>query len=337
MKASQILGAGSYVPSRVVTNQDLEKMMDTTDEWIVKRTGIKERRWAEPNQCTSDLGLIAAERALANANVDKESIDLIIFATISPDHDFPGTGCFLQAKLGLPGVPTLDIRQQCSAFIYSLSIADQYLITGRYKKVLIIGAELHSRGLDKTTRGRDITVLFGDGAGAVVMGSCEVNDPKRDAHLMSTHLHADGSGAKDLWMAAPGSGLEEDERISQNMIKQGLIYPQMNGKKVFTLAVKKMAEVLIEGTKANSLSLEEIDLFLFHQANRRINDTVAELLKIPLEKVHNTIHKFGNTTAATIPIGMDDALQAGKLKKGMLVAASAFGSGFTWASALFRY
>lgn len=337
MRRSQILGVGSYVPKKAVTNFDLEKLMDTTDEWIAKRTGIRERRWASDEETTSDLALKAVENALENSQVKKEELDCILFATISPDHDFPGTGCFLQAKLGLPGIPTIDVRQQCSGFIYSLSIADQFIRTGMYNKVLVVGAELHSRGLDKTTKGRDVTVLFGDGAGAVVLQGTEVKDPARDRYLYSTHLHADGMFAKELWLQAPGFAIHPNARIDEGMLAEGLHYPQMNGKKVYVHAVEKMSQVLGECLKANGKTVDDIDLFFFHQANLRINEAVAEMMKIDPKKVHNTIHKFGNTTAATIPLGMDDARQTGILKKDMLVATAAFGSGFTWAAGMFRY
>lgn len=338
MLRSRILGLGSYVPENVVTNNDLAKFIETSDEWIVQRTGIRERRWApQPGETNSDLAKHAVERALANAGVDKQEVDLIVFATLSPDHDFPGTGCYLQAKMGIPGIPALDIRQQCSGFIYGLSVADQFIRTGTYKRVLVVGSEMHSTGLDKTTRGRDVTVLFGDGAGAVLMGPCEVTNPKTDAYLYSTHLHADGTGANDLCLPAPGAAFGKDVRIDHEMLEMGLHFPKMNGKKVFVAAVQRMAEVLNEALTANQLQIADIDLFLFHQANLRINEAVAQAMGIPPERVFNTIQKYGNTTAATIPLGMDDAVKAGKLKPGMRVAMAAFGSGYTWASGIFRY
>lgn len=333
---AQIKGVGAYLPQRIVTNDDLTKFMDTSDEWIVQRTGIKQRRWTEGETC-SDLALRACEKAMSAAGLEKSAVDLIIFATLSPDHDFPGTGCYLQAKLGLPGVPALDIRQQCSGFIYGLSIADQFIRTGMYKNILLVGAEVHSIGLDKSTRGRDVTVLFGDGAGAVVVSAVSVKDAKKDSFIYSTHLHADGAFADELCLAAPGCANGGTERIDAKMIEAGLHYPKMNGKKVFTNAVRRMSEVLLESLQANQTKLEEVDLFLFHQANLRINEAVAQQLGIPWDKVFNTIDKYGNTTAATLPIGMYDAIAAGKLKKGQKVAMAAFGSGFTWASALFRY
>ncbi len=338
MLRSEILSIGSYVPENVITNEMLSKMMDTSDEWITQRTGIKERRWASPDEVTSDLALKASLQAIKNADIKKEEIEFIIFATLSPDHEFPGTGCFLEEKLNLPGVPTLDIRQQCSGFIYGLSIADQYIRSGMYKKILVVGSELHSRGLDKSTRGRDTAVLFGDGGGAAIIGAREVTNPNKESYIMSTHLHADGSFAKDLWVRAPGSAAgSKDERITHAMLEEGLHYPFMNGKKVFTHAVKRMAEVILECLQANNIDKNMVDLFFFHQANLRINDSVANSLEIPLNKVYNTIHKYGNTTAATIPLGMSDAISNGILKKGMLVVLTAFGSGFTWSSCLLRF
>jgi 3-oxoacyl-[acyl-carrier-protein] synthase-3 len=336
LKTSRILGVGSYVPPRVWKNDDLAAMMDTNDEWIRQRTGIEQRHWVEPGVTTSDLAQVAAERALESAKVKKEEIDLIVFATLSPDHEFPGTACFLQAKMGLPGIAALDIRQQCTGFLYGMSVADQFVKTGMYKRVLVVGAEVHSNGLNRTPEGRDVAVLFGDGAGAIVIGPCEEPVTEQSAQIYSTHLHADGAFAKELWIEAPGVAMGK-ERINTKMVQEGRMYPSMNGKAVFMHAVKRMPEALMEALEKNGKKIEDIDLFLFHQANLRINEMVGKQLGIPPEKIFNTIQKFANTTAATIPIGMDEAIKAGKLKKGMLVASAAFGSGFTWASALFRY
>jgi 3-oxoacyl-[acyl-carrier-protein] synthase III len=333
MFASEILSVGMYVPPKAVTNDDLSQLMDTNDEWITQRSGIKERRWVTPEITTTDLALEAAKQAIAKANISASEIDMIIFATLSPDHDFPGAGCFLQAKLGLAGCACLDIRQACSGFVYGMSVADQFIKTGMYKTILLVGAEIHSKGLDVSTRGRDVAVLFGDGAGAVIMRQTSPTHPSR---ILSTHLHAEGTHAKELWLPAPGMALGA-ERMSVAMIEEGLHYPKMNGKKVFSHAIRRMAEVIFEGLQKNNLKLEDIDLFLFHQANLRINEMLAQELKIPAEKVFNTIQKYGNTTAATIPIGMAEAEKAGKLKKGMLVASAAFGSGFTWASGIYRW
>jgi 3-oxoacyl-[acyl-carrier-protein] synthase-3 len=330
---SKILGVGSYVPPRVWKNDDLQKLMDTSDEWIHQRTGIRQRHWVEGTTSTSDLALEAAKKAMAAAGVVKEEIDMILFATLSPDHDFPGSACFLQAKLGISGCPAIDIRQQCSGFVYGLSIADQFIRGGMAKKVLLVGAEIHSKGLDKTTRGRDVAVLFGDGAGAVVIGATsDLSGP----HILSTHLHADGAFAKELWIEAPTQA-NDGPRLSAEILAEGGHYPKMNGKTVFMHAVRRMPEAIHEALNKNSLKIEDIDLFLFHQANLRINEMVAKQLEIPEEKVFNTIERFGNTTAATLPIGMDEAIRAGKLKPGMTVAMAAFGSGFTWASAIFKW
>lgn len=333
MFASEIVSVGMYVPPGIVTNDDLSKRMETSDEWISQRSGIKERRWVAPEVACSDLALEASKMAIENAKIDPKEIDLILCATLSPDHDFPGLGCFLQAKLGLSGCATLDIRQACSGFIFGLSIADQYIKTGMYKTILLVGAEIHSKGLDVTTRGRDIAVLFGDGAGAIVLKQTTETNSSR---ILSTHLHSDGVHAKELWLAAPGSALGAD-RLNVGHVEEGLNFPKMNGKKVFAHAIRRMAEVMQEALVKNNLKLEEIDLFLFHQANLRINEMLAQELKIPPEKVFNTIMKYGNTTAATIPIGMAEAVKAGKLKKGMIVASAAFGSGFSWGSSIYRW
>lgn len=332
---SEITGTGSFVPPRIYTNFDLEKMMDTTDEWIQQRTGIEQRHWVDEGTTTSDLALVASIEAIKNAGLDKSEIDMIIFATLSPDHEFPGTGCFLQAKLGIPEIAVLDIRQQCTGFIYGLSIADKFIQSGSHKNILVVGAEVHSKGLDRTPNGRNVAVLFGDGAGAVVCSRKELIDPKKDSRIISTHLYADGNFAKELWIPAPGNAMGA-ERVNQAMLNEGLQYPQMNGKSVFVHATKRMAECLVHSCKEAGFELSDIDVFLFHQANLRINSKVAEILSIPEEKVFNTIQNYGNTTAATIPLGMNDALKAGVLKKGMLVASAAFGSGFTWASAIWR-
>lgn len=333
---SEIIGCGMYVPPGIVTNHDLSKMMDTSHDWIVQRSGIEERRWVTPEITTTDLALNACEAAIINAGINKSDIDCLIFATISPDHDFPGNGCFLQPKLGLNEIPAIDVRQQCSGFIYAMSIADAFIKSGQYKMILVVGAEIHSKGLDKSTTGRDTAVLFGDGAGAIVMKRKEVQDAKNDSFIYSTHLFSDGSHAKDLWIEAPGMALGA-ERMTHSMIEKGQHYPYMNGKRVFANAVKRLCESTLLALKANNLTLNDIDLFLFHQANMRINQMVAQELKIPEEKVFNTIQKFGNTTAATIPIGMSEAVRAGKLKKGSLVASAVFGSGFTWASSVYRW
>jgi len=334
--SSEILGLGAYVPKNIVTNQDLTKFFDTSDEWIQQRTGIKQRHWVEEDQSTASIALEAAQAALENAKVKKEDLDMIILATLSAEHEFPGTACFLQGILGVPGIPALDVRQQCCGFIYGMSIADQFIKTGSKKKILVVGSEVHSKGLDKSPNGREVTVLFGDGAGAVVMGPTTVSDPKKDSYLITTHLHADGTYAKELWVPSPGLA-QPGGRITKDHIDRGDIYPKMNGKVVFLHAVKRMPEAVMEALNASQYKLEDVDLFIFHQANLRINEGVAKQLGISEGKVFNTIDRFGNTTAATIPLGLSEAVKSGKLKKGMLVMSAAFGSGFTWASALYRW
>ncbi len=334
MFKSEIIGVGSYLPSKVVTNHDLEKLIDTSDEWIVKRTGISQRCWVTENDCTSSMAYEASLKAIKNAGISKNEIDLIIFATISPDHDFPGAGCFLQKRLELPGVPALDIRQQCTGFIYGLSIADSFIACGKYQTILLVGAEVHSKGLDISTKGRDIAVLFGDGAGAVIVKRA---DSSSNSKIIDSKLYAEGEYAKELWMAVPGTDVNGNSRITKEMIDEGLHFPQMNGKKVYVHAVKRMCEVITTILKDNGFGINDVDLFLFHQANLRINEAIADSLNIDRNKVFNTIQNYGNTTAATIPIGMNDAIAAGKLRKGMLVATVAFGSGFTWGANLIRF
>lgn len=333
---ARISGVGSFVPETIVTNHDLESMLDTSDEWIQQRTGIQERRWASVDQSTTDLALIASERAIANAGLKVEQIDMIIFATLSPDHDFPGNACFLQAKLNRPGIPALDIRQQCSGFLYGLSIAQQFIQGGQYENILLVGAEIHSKGLDKTPEGRGVSVLFGDGAGACVISKTNVDHTASQAHILGVHLHADGQHAQELWVPGPGTGLKSADRLNHKMLDEKYHFPFMNGKTVFVHATKRMAETLSALCTAHQVELKDIDLFLFHQANIRINDKVGEMLGLDASKVFNTISRYGNTTAATIPLGLDAALQAGAYKPGMLIASAAFGSGFTWASALWR-
>ena len=330
-----MIGVGSYLPPRVVTNHDLAEMMETSDEWIVQRTGIRERRWVEPEIATSDLALEAARAALSDAGIGPADLDMIFLATLSPDHFFPGTACFLQAKLDVPvGVPAIDVRQQCSGFIYATAIADQFIRSGAAQRVLVVGAEIHSKALDKTTAGRDITVIFGDGAGAVVLQATEVTDPLQP-HILSTHLHADGRHADQLWVPAPGMALPTF--IDHDLLDAGMHHPKMNGRLTYVHAVQRMGEAIHETLDANGHTLEEVDVFLFHQANLRINEAVAKNLGIPTAKVFNTIEWTGNTSAATIPIGMDEARAAGLLRPGSLVAAAVFGSGLTWASMLVRW
>ncbi len=332
MPRSAILGTGHYVPTRVVTNDDLAKLMPTTDEWIQQRTGIKERRFIEHSGIgASDLAVPAVKMALDRAGRTAADVDMIVFATLSPDVNFPGSGCFLGEKLGLHGVPALDVRNQCSGFLYSLSIADAWIRAGAYENVLVVGAEVHSTGLELNERGRDVAVLFGDGAGAVLVGP----SPSDDRGLLSISLHADGAGAKDLWLPAPAS--MHQPRLTHEMLDRGDHFPQMNGKHVFRWATEKMPEVSREVLARAELGVADVDFFVPHQANMRINQLVAQKLGIAADRVCHNIERYGNTTAATIPIGLSEAFEEGKLGDGKTVLTTAFGSGYTWAAAVIRF
>jgi 3-oxoacyl-[acyl-carrier-protein] synthase III len=332
MHRSRILGIGMNVASRVVTNDDLAKTMATSHEWIHERTGIEQRRWVAPGETGASMATKAAKEAIERAGIAPTDIDLIIYATLSPDFNFPGTAVFVQRNLGLKEIPCLDIRQQCTGFIYGLSIADAYIRTGNFKNILLIGSEVHSTGLDKTTAGRDVTVLFGDGAGAVIIGRAT-----DDQHMiLSTHIHADGSEAEILWTEYPASA--HDPRISEAAMAERKHYPSMNGKKVFKHAVTRMPQAIMEGMQANGIkSIAEVDMVIPHQANLRINQMVAQMIGVPPEKTHNNIMKYGNTTAASIPICMHEAIELGKIKPGNLVCLVAFGAGLTWGSCFLRY
>jgi 3-oxoacyl-[acyl-carrier-protein] synthase-3 len=331
MIRSRILGTGRYLPERVVTNEELTKYMDTSDEWIQQRTGIKERRYAREDELTSDLGVKAAQKALEKAGLKPDDIDFVIFATLSPDHYFPGCGVFVQDKLGLKTVGALDVRTQCTGFIYSLTVADQFIKTGMYKHILVIGAEVHSCGLDLSTRGRDVGVIFGDGAGAVIVGPSE--DDNRG--ILTANLHSEGKFAKELWIETCGSAFRPF--ISKELIEQNRHWPRMNGRTVFKNAIPRFIETITEAVTAVNMKVSDIDLLIPHQANLRINEMVAAQLEIPPEKVFNNIQKYGNTTAGSIPIALDEALEQGKIKEGGIVCLSAFGSGFTWGSVLMRW
>jgi 3-oxoacyl-[acyl-carrier-protein] synthase-3 len=325
------MGIGMSVPPRVVTNDDLAAMMETSHEWIVERTGIEQRRWVSPGETGTTLAAAASAEAIRRAGIQPKDIDLIIYATLSPDYNFPGTAVFVQRALGLKDIPCLDIRQQCTGFIYGLSIADAYIRTGTFKHILMIGAEVHSTGLDMTTRGRDVTVLFGDGAGAVVVG--RATDDR--SMILSTHIHADGSEAEILWTEYPASA--HHPRISEEAMAEARHYPKMVGKKVFKQAVTRIPMTIMEGMVANGLKLSDIDMMIPHQANLRINQMVAQMIGLPADKMHNNIQKYGNTTAASIPICMHEAIELGKIKPGNLVCLVAFGAGLTWGSAFLRY
>lgn len=332
MRRTVIKGIGHYVPPRVVTNHDLEKMMNTSDEWIRERTGILQRHWADPGVGTSDLATEAAIRAIEAAGIDRSEIDFIIAATLSPDHYFPGIGVQVQAKLGLQEIGALDIRNQCSGFIYALSVADQYIRTGTYNKILLVAAELQSANLDFSDEGRDMAVLFGDGAGAVVL---EANDSDDGRGILSCHLFSDGRFVSDLWMEKPSS--KDNPTFREEFFHQKKFYPRMNGRLVFKNASEKMPQAVLYGLEKLGLSVNDIDYLVPHQANDRISQMVARGLKIPEEKVIRNIHKYGNTTAASIPIALSEAVKEGKIKPGMLIALTAFGSGFTWGSAFIRW
>jgi 3-oxoacyl-[acyl-carrier-protein] synthase-3 len=328
---SRILGIGMSVPARVVTNNDLAAKMETSHEWIVERTGIEQRHWVEPGETGAQLAAKASREAIERAGLQPKDIDLIIYATLSPDFNFPGTAVFVQRELGLKEIACLDIRQQCTGFIYGVSIADAYVRTGMFKHVLMIGSEIHSTGLDVSTAGRDVTVLFGDGAGAVVIGRAT-----DDKHIiLSTHLHADGSEAEILWTEYPASA--RSPRISAEAMAERKHYPSMNGKKVFKHAVTRMPAAMMEGMIANGITLTDIDMVIPHQANLRINQMLANLIGLPAEKMHNNIQKYGNTTAASIPICMHEAIEIGKIKPGDMVCLVAFGAGLTWGSVFLRY
>jgi 3-oxoacyl-[acyl-carrier-protein] synthase III len=330
---SRILGLGTYVPPRIVTNQDLTQIMETSHEWIVERSGIEQRHWVDADEGNYTMGVKAARAALADAGCEASEIDCIIYATLSPDYYFPGCGVLVQRELGIGHVPAFDIRQQCSGFLYGLQMADTFIRAGQYKKVLLIGGEVHSRGLDKSTRGRTVTVLFGDAAGAAVIGASD--DPARG--ILISRMHSDGSDAESLAMLRPGMAPGHADYLTQADLDEARIWPSMEGQKVFKNAVKRMPEVIHEVLAAQGLAVSDIDMLIPHQANLRINEMVAKLLRIDESKVHNNIQKYGNTTAATIPLCLSEARALGKVKPGDLVCAVAFGSGFTWGSVLMRW
>ena len=332
MRNSKIAGVGHYVPERVVTNKDLEKIMETSDEWIRERTGIVERRYFEQGvDTTSNMGAEAARKALKMAGLEAADLDMIVFATLSPDYVFPGSGVLLQRELGIKEIPALDVRNQCSGFIYALSVADQFIKTGMYNHVLVVGSEIHSSGLDFSTRGRGVSVIFGDGAGAAVLSPSEQNGKG----ILSTHLHADGEFAEELATIDPGSN--KRERLTHEMIDEGSIYPYMNGNTVFKHAVTRFPEVIQEALQQNDYKADDIDMLIPHQANLRITSYIQQKMGLPAEKVFSNIHKYGNTTAASIPIALSEAVEERRIKEGDLVCLAAFGSGFTWASALIRW
>jgi len=333
---ARIAGIGMYVPERVVTNDDLSEMMDTNDEWIQTRSGIKTRRFVEPGVRTSDLAVPAAEAAIEAAGVSKKQIDMILFATLSPDHHFPGAGCYFQAKMGMEGIGVMDIRNQCSGFIYGMGVADSFIRAGVYKNVLVVGSEIHSSGLDLSTAGRDVAVLFGDGAGAAVISRADEGDANV---IESFHLHGDGRHADALCGKVFDIGEHpfiQHEGV-HGVVKPEYRHPYMNGREVFKYAVRGMIGAVMEACAANNLTPADIDLVIPHQANMRINEYVTKTLQIPSDKVIHTIVDYGNTTAATIPMAMAVAEADGRLKRGMNVMIVGFGSGFTWGSVFVRY
>ncbi len=337
MYHSKISGLGYYVPSNVVTNDDLSQLMDTNDAWIQERTGIQERRHVVKGDgdTTTTMGVKAAQVAIERAGIQKDDIDFIIFATLSPDYYFPGPGVLVQRDLGLSRtVGALDIRNQCSGFVYAVSVADQFIKTGMYKNILVIGSELHSTGLDMTTRGRNVSVIFGDGAGAAVL----TREEDLTKGILSTHLHSEGQYAEELSLIAPGMGKRwVTDILAENDPEDVSYFPYMNGQFVFKNAVQRFAEVIMEGLNANNLQVSDIDMLMPHQANLRISQFIQQKFKLTDDQVFNNIMKYGNTTAASVPIALTEAWEQGKINEGDTVVLAAFGSGFTWGSVIMKW
>lgn len=331
MPRTAFVALGFHVPDRVVTNDELTRRMETSDAWIRERTGIRERRWAREGTENSDLAFEATKKALAKAGWEPKDIEAIVYASMTPDHMLPADGCFLNAKLGIPGVPAIDLRNQCTGFLYGLAVADAWIRIGMYRRILLVGSEIHSTGLDVSTRGRDVSVIFGDGAGAALLEATD--DPGRG--VLSVHLHADGRFATDLFCDAPGS--KYHPRVQPAMIESGAVYPRMEGQRVFKNAVVRMPEVLREALDKNGLAAKDLKLLVPHQANLRISQMVQRALELSDDQVFNDIEKYGNTTAASIPIALAEAVEARGIRRGDLVGLCAFGAGFTWASALVRW
>jgi len=332
MARSRILGTGHYVPPRVVTNFDVMKMMETSDEFIVTRTGVRERRHADPDQSATDLAVPACRAAVEDAGLDMADIDLLIMNTITPDHADPGCAFFLQAKLDVPGIPVMDIRQQCAGLIYGIAIADHFIRAGTYKHVLVTCSEVLSKRIDGSYDGRNIAILLGDGAGAAVVGPADDDGPA----VLSTLLHADGSQAKALYTAAPGSALGRTEHITKDDIDTGRVHFRMDGRTVFENGVARMSEAVFESLQANGITLDDLDVLIPHQANLRMLEAIIENVQAPPEKVFVNVEKYGNIASACLPIAFDQARRSGMVTDGSLVLLVAFGSGFVWASALLR-
>ena len=335
MYNSIITGLGYYVPDNIVTNNDLKEFMDTSDEWIQERTGIKERRWIDPKteDTTAVMGAKAAKIAIKRAGLTKNDIDFIVFATLSPDMYFPGGGVQVQEMLEIPTIGALDVRNQCSGFIYAMSVADQYIKTGMYKNILVIGSENHSGGLEKSTRGRGVTVIFGDGAGAAVLSRSE----EKGRGILSSHLHSEGKHARELMLDGPSTQRWVPEILEANNPDDVSYFPYMNGQFVFKHAVTRFAEAIVEGLEANNLQKEDIDMLIPHQANLRIAQFIQKKFRLSDDNVYNNIMKYGNTTAASVIIALTEAWEKGKIKDNDLVVLAAFGSGFTWGSVIIRW
>jgi 3-oxoacyl-[acyl-carrier-protein] synthase-3 len=329
MRTSRFAGLGAYLPERVVTNQDLAKYLDTSDEWIVQRTGIHERRFTNPGEGTASMGAEAAKRAVADAGWSLSEVDFIVFATLTPDHFFPGAGCYMQAQLGLPGVGVLDVRNQCTGFLYGLTVANALIVAGQYQRILVVGSETHSACLEDPRAPRDVAVLFGDGAAAVAM------EAGTGEGLLSSVLHADGRGAEFLKLEL--FDFKQKPYITEKDLHAGRQFPRMDGRQVFRSAVDGMVGACQETLAAVGKTLADVDLVIAHQANLRIAEAVRIRLELPAEKMFNNIQTRGNTTAASIPLAMVDARAAGKLKRGQLLMLLAFGSGFTWGGHLWRF
>jgi 3-oxoacyl-[acyl-carrier-protein] synthase-3 len=331
MPRTRFLGTGLAVPDRVVTNEELSKLMDTTDEWIRSRTGIQERRWVKEGETGVDLALRATQRALEMATLDPADLDAIVYATSSPDHFAPGNGVYLQRLLGISTIPALDVRAQCSGFIYALSVADAWIRTEQFRRVLVVGSEIQSTGLELSSAGRHVAVIFADGAGAVVLGPAESDD----GGILAFDLHSEGSHAEKLWVDSPGSMYHP--RVSLEHIEAGRQFLEMDGKEVFRHAVARMPQSVRAVLSSTGQTVEDMTLLLAHQANLRISEAMQKDLGLRDDQVYNNIMRYGNTTAATIPIALDECVRSGRLQRGDLLVMTAFGSGFMWGSAAVRW